>query len=234
MEVTLHKTPRFRDVVLEQIRIVGAGLRRVMQVMALVFGIVTVIITIDIVRGDAATWFDSGEWAPIAFASFLLPFAIWRTEKRFGPGFLWTLPVDRRHLALARVFAGWVWLMSALVVLFLWQSALAMVSRVEGAETVSPIVFLAATAMYLFGSAFLVGLRYPLRWLFGGGGVIVLLGYLNEGLSRNGGGIDPIVNSRAFATAFENALPILYIVWLAAGFVALWAAASRQSERRRH
>ena len=238
-QVSLHAMPRGRDVVREQIRIVGLALRREALVVAIVVGIVTAKIVIDIVRGSAASWFDSDEWVPIAFVSFFVPFAIWRREKRFGPAFLWTLPVDRRRLALARVFAGWVWLMAALAFFVCWQAGLALVSRVAGAETVNLFAFVGATAMYLFGSALVLGLRHPLRWLLGTAGVFFLLGFFNQAVDirMRSGAVGSAINS---AGTFWLALsePVQWVVaaflWLGAGLIALWAALSRHGERRRH
>ena len=45
----------------------------------------------------------------------LLPIAVWAREERFGPGFIWTLPVDRMRHALIKVLAGWIWLMGGVV-----------------------------------------------------------------------------------------------------------------------
>jgi len=225
---TLHATPRWREVALEQIRFVGLRLRREALVAAAVVGIVTLIIAVDIARGSAETWFDSDEWIGIAFFSFLFPFAVWRREKRFGPAFLWTLPVDRRHLALTRVLAGWVWLMTALAFFMAWQHVLAILSRVAGAEIVPPIAIIGATAMYLLGSALVLGLRHPLRWLLGTAGVFFLLGTLNEALGRTTSGqsrmfsssevlrwlvygpygIDTLLSSGRFHTAMSDATTV--------------------------
>lgn len=239
-ELSLHPTPRQRDVVREQIRIVGLGVRREALVAAIVLGIVTLLILIDISRGNAASWFDSDDWSPIAFFSFLFPFAVWRREKRFGPAFLWTLPVDRSRLALAKVFAGWVWLMIALAFVVVWQLTLAALAGVPDAETVSFFAFAGVTAMYLLGSALVLGLRHPLRWLLGTFGVFFLLGTLNEALG------DTLLSSRAFTSALNDmtsawgSLPHLVqwatatFLWLGAGLAALWAAVRRHRERRRH
>ncbi len=239
-EVILHPAPRWRDVVLEQIRAVGLSLRREALVVAVVLSIVTLVIAIDIVRGSAATWFDSDEWFPIALAAFVFPFAVWRREKRFGPAFLWTLPVDRRRLALTRVFAGWVWLITALAVVVFWQNALAVLSGVTGAETIAFAAIPGTTAMYLLGSALVLGLRHPLRWLLGTVAVCFLLGFLNEAIDRTYG-LDTFLSSGGFssaATAWRQ-LPqlaqwaITTFLWIGAGLAALFAAASRHRERRR-
>ncbi|HYR26921.1 MAG TPA: hypothetical protein VEU30_00560 [Thermoanaerobaculia bacterium] len=261
-EVTLHPTPRWRDVLAEQVRMVGLSLHPEVLVVAVVITILTVIIGIDIGQGTAASWFDSDEWVGFGVISFLLPFAVWRKERRFGPAFLWTLPVDRRRLALARVFGGWVWLMAALTFFVLWQVVLAALSGVEGAETVSPLAFTGTTSTYLFGSALVLGLRHPLRWLLGTFGVFFLLASLNEALGPadvgaagivawsgvlrwlvyGPYGLDTLLGSRPLDRAANQWATLPYfaqwaiptVLSLAAGAAALWAAASRHRERRRH
>jgi len=242
-EGTLHPAPRGRDVVREQVRIVGLSLRREALGFAVVLAIVTFVIAIDIVRGNAESWFDSDEWAPIALASFVFPFAVWWRERRFGPAFLWTLPVDRRRLALAKVFAGWVWLMTAVAVVVVWQLALALLARVPDAETVSPVAVMGATAMYLLGSALVLGLRHPLRWLIGTVAVLFSLPFLNEalGLGPDGRLEELLSSSGVFSAArdvvtFWLDLPRLaqWAIWIGAGLAALWAAVSRHGERRPH
>jgi hypothetical protein len=245
MDSTLHPTPRFRHVVREQIRAVGLSLRREALVVAVVVGIVTVVIAMDIVRGNAETWFDSDDWIGFGLISFLLPFAVWRRERRFGPAFLWTLPVDRRRLALAKVFGGWVWLMAALMFFVFWQIALAAFSGVAGAETVTLLAFIGTTATYLFGSALVLGLRHPLRWLFGTAAVFFLLGFFNETVGGRPDTIDTLLRSSGFASRVHAAatrwqtLPsfaqwaISTFLSVGAGLAALWAAASRHRERRR-
>ena len=213
MPVNLHPTPRDRDVVLEQIRIVGLGLRREMLIAAAVLCIVTLTIVIKVVRGGAGIHFDS--WDATSIIALLFPFAVWKREKRFGPAFLWTLPVDRRRLALAKVFAGWVWLMTALAVYILWLLALALLPS----ATVLPVTlvpFTAATAMYLLGSALVLGLRHPLRCLLATVGVLFLLYILNY--------YEPYGSGLWRAPAA--------FLWLGAGLAALWAAISRHRENR--
>ena len=229
---TLHQTPRGGEVVREQIRAVGVSLRSAALVVAVVFGILTIKILIDIVLGSAASWFDSDDWSPIVVVSFFYPFAVWRRDKRFGPAFLWTLPVDRRRLALAKVFAGWVWLMIALAALVSWNLALAALAQVPGAETVPFIAFTGATAMYLLGSALVLGLRHPLRWLFGTAGLLFLLRGADEVIGRGRSRVETFLDSRDVLFALENAAAVWPFVGLAAGLIALWAAISRHRENR--
>ena len=260
MEVTHHETPRWRDVVLEQIRIFALSFRRESMVAALVLGIVTLIIVIDIAHGNAATWFDSDEWFAIVLVSFFFPFAVWRTQRRFASAFFWTLPVDRRRLALTRVFAGWVWLITAVVVFVVWHKALAILCGVTNARTTPLLSVTGATAMYLLGSALVLGLRHPLRWLLGIAGVFFLLATLNESLGRtvngtsrmfawsealrragdgpNGTGahLSSVVDHAAMVwRTYPRLVPAAAIIlWIGAGAIALWIASSRHAERRRH
>ncbi len=236
MQLTLHPTPRVRDVVGEQIRIVGLSLRREALAAAVVLGIVTLVIGIDIVGGRGATWFDSdNDWSTIVLASFFFPFAVWRRERRFGPAFLWTLPVDRRRLAFARAFAGWVWLMTALAIYAVWQLALAFLSGVPDARTVPLVAFIGATAMYLFGSALVLGLRHPLRWLLGTFSVLFFLGMFREALRLGPSDLNALLSSSGFLSMVEDAAArwaITTLLGLGAGLAALWAAISRHRENR--
>ena len=236
MEVTLHPAPRWRDVLLEQVRVVGLSLRREALVVAVVLGIVTLMIGIDIVHGRAETWFNSDDdWIGVVLGSFFFPFAVWRRERRFGPAFLWTLPVDRSRLALAKAFAGWVWLMTALAIVAFWQLALAVLSGVTGARIVPLVAFTAASAMYLFGSALVLGLRHPLRWLLGTFGVFFLLGLLREALRRGPYDLNALLNPSGFLPAPEDAAAqwaITTFLLIGAGLAALWAAISRHRENR--
>lgn len=232
MDVTLHPAPRWRDVVLEQIRIAGLSLRREALVVAAVLGFGTVLIVADLIVGKPG--FDSDETFPTAWIFFLLPFAVWRGEKRFGPAYLWTLPVERRRMALTKVFAGGVWLMAALAFFLSWLLGLGLLAGVSSEYTIARVPVIATIAAYLFGSAMVVGLRHPVRWLAGGAGMLYLLA----------NGVDPddvrtVLNSSELALHWLRLPPlarwaITTFLSLGAGLAALWAAASRHGERRRH
>ena len=243
-EVTLHPAPRWRDVVLEQLRIVALSLRAEALVITVVLGAVTVMIVGEFLGGGPG--FDSQETLPTALISFLFPFAVWRREPRFGPAFLWTLPVDRRQLALAKVFAGWVWLMAAMAVFTAWLLALGFLTGVSPAHTILRIPFTATALLYLFGSALVLGLRHPLRWLFGAAGVLFLMGTLGDVISRpDDSEWRYVPGARAFFSTVSRAaetwltIPdparwaITTVLCLGAGLALLWAAASRHRERRR-
>lgn len=240
-DVTLHPTPRWRDVLLEQIRIVGLSLRPAALIVAVALVIGTAIVVGEII--GTGLGFDSREMFPTAFIAFLFPFAVWRSDKRFGPAFLWTLPVERRRLALARVFAGWVWLMAALTLFLLWLLGLTLLGRTTPEPLITRIPFIATIGAYLFGSALVLGLRHPLRWLCGTAGVFFLLGGVSQALERFHG-VQTLLGSSSLFRATQDAraawqtLPdparwgITTFLLLGAGLAALWAAASRHRERR--
>ena len=240
---SLHPTPRWRDVALEQVRVVGLSLRRETLIAAAILGIVTTAIVVDIIRGNASTWFDSGESSGVALLSFLIPFVIWRRQSPFESGFLWTLPVNRRRLVLAKVFAGLVWVIVAVVGFVLWHRTLAMVSGVTGAKTIPFVATIGATAMYLFGSAFVLGLRHPLRWLLGTAGVFFLVGGVGSVFEHRYGvetlfGSSDLYFATLKADAVFRTLPALAqwaittFIPIGAGLAALLAAASRHKETR--
>jgi hypothetical protein len=265
IDFTLHRLPRYRDVVREQVRAVGLSLRPVALVAAVVLAITTFVMIIDIADGKGAMWFDSDHWMPITIASFLLPFAVWRRDKRFGSAFPWTLPVDRRRLALAKVLGGWVWMTTALAILVVLEKVMAIAAGVAFSRTLPLLIVTGTTATYLLGSALLLGLRHPLRWLFGAGGVLLMVPNVIEALGQNPNGewrlfawpgvrwaiygpygLQTLLSSSGFFSEVENAgeiwlsMPafaqwaIATVVCCGGALAALWVAALRHRERRRH
>lgn len=241
-EVTLHPAPRWRDVFVEQVRIVGLSLRPVLLVVAIVLTILTFLIGVDLLGGGVG--FDSSETFPTPLISFLFPFAIWLHEKPFGSSFLWVFPVDRRRLALAKVCAGVVWLTLTLALFATWLLALGALARVGPAGTIMRIPFIATFATYLFGSALLLGLRHPLKWIFGAASLVLLVGGVSQ-LLETLYGVNTLLGSSSLLSSTER----FHSVWrslpapgqwalstflsLGAGLAALFAAASRHRERRR-
>ncbi len=126
-ESALHPTPSTREVLLAQIRAVGLALRWPAAVAAVALALATAI-AVNELRTGVVIDFQPQQFLLFGAIGLLLPFAIWMREDRFGSGFLWTLPVDRRRHALVRVAAGWIWLMAAVMVLVLWLLALALAS----------------------------------------------------------------------------------------------------------
>ncbi len=244
-EVTLHPLPRWRDVVLEQIRIVGLNLRPAALVVAAVLGIGTLMVVKEIISGGPG--FDAHDMFPLPLIAFLYPFAVWRSEKRFGPSFLWTLPVNRQRLALAKVFAGGVWLIAAVTFFVTWLLALALIAGASPAEQLARVPVVATMALYLLGSALVLGLRHPMRWLFGAAGVLLLMGGLGDLLNQPDDSEWRYVPGAQlfFATVQKSAAALLTLpelaqwaiatlLWFGAGLIALWIAISRHRESRRH
>ena len=241
-EVMLHPAPRWRDVFVEQVRIAGLSLRPVLLVVAVVLAIGTFLVGAEILSGGPG--FDATEVLPTPLFSFVFPFAIWWNEKPFGPSFLWTFPVDRRRLALAKVLAGFVWLAAAMAVFTAWLLALGALARVGPVGTVLRIPYVATITAYLLGSALLLGLRHPLRWMFGAAGLSFLVGSVSQELERFYG-VETLLGSSGLYFAAENArtawlsMPglaqwaLATFLSLGAGLAALLAAASRHRERRR-
>lgn len=128
MQPAVRSTPRPRDVQLEQLRVVGLSLRRPALAAAVLVALLTLLLTVRLLdAGGSIDFHPEYQYLP-GMLGLLLPVGVWRGEERFGAGFLWTLPVDRRRHALARVFAGWAWLMSAVLVFVLWLLALTLLS----------------------------------------------------------------------------------------------------------
>jgi hypothetical protein len=132
-----HSTPPLRAVLREQVRAVGYALRRPAIAAAALVTAGTLLLTIQIVREAGGVDFGPEHQMLPGVLGLLFPIAVWHGEKRFGDGFLWTLPVDRRQHALAKVGAGWVWLMAAVAFFVLWLAALTLASggRFLGEET---------------------------------------------------------------------------------------------------
>ena len=134
----------------------------------------------------------------LPIAAFL-PIAVWRGEQPFEQSALWALPVRRQDNALARGAAGAIWLLGAMLImlavlaLIAWGSGggigvseLRLVS--PNGEIANPVYqhwvtpaweyavpFTAALIVYTAASAALLGLRHPLRWIFGTTVVVAIL-----------------------------------------------------------
>jgi hypothetical protein len=189
--------PRLRAVLLEQVRATGHALRGVALIAAALVALFTLWIALQGVGRDLDLSPNAWPTQLPGLMGTLLPVAVWARDERFGPGFLWTLPVDRRRHALTKVLAGWVWLMVTVALFVLWLLAVALGSggrvlpetlhlvafKVAAAGPIGPaalqtvrwapgpliwtVPFTAATACYLHASALALGSRYPLRWVIG-------------------------------------------------------------------
>jgi len=194
------RQPRLRDVLLEQVRVTWLSLRIPSLVGVGLAGLATIVALPTMTRGGPLSINGWPTWLP-GIMGALLPIAVWGKDERFGPGFLWTLPVDRRRHAFTKIVAGWIWLMAGVAVFLSWlfimvgitgehvlpQTINLVVSGVPPVGLVDPstvravqwdpgplmglVAFTGATACYLLASALVLGTRHPLRWVVG---VVVL------------------------------------------------------------
>jgi len=125
----LHARPRFGHVIREQFKAAALSLHLPAIGVAALTAIVTMLAFSDFVRGKGGVEFAPELSMIPAFAGLLLPIAVWQSEKRFGPGFFWTLPVDRTRHALAKVFSGWLLLMVAVALFVVWLLILALITK---------------------------------------------------------------------------------------------------------
>jgi hypothetical protein len=142
--------------------------------------------------------------------ALILPWLVWKGDPAFGRAFIWTLPVRRQNAALAKIAAGALWLMLAFLV---GAAAIAVTALATGgsvgveeirlvgapraglfAATPVPwstpvwmwlVPFGSALLLYLAGSAVLLGIRYPLRWLAGIAVGVILLAVIFENFGND-------------------------------------------------
>ena len=129
------RLPRFRTVLLEQVRATGFALRGPALIAAALLALATLAIALQSVSRDVDVSLNAWPTQLPGLMGALLPIAVWARDERFGPGFLWTLPVDRRRHALTKVLAGWVWLMGGVALFVLWLLA---VTSATGGRVLPP------------------------------------------------------------------------------------------------
>ena len=125
---------------------------------------------------------------PGLVVALLLPWLVWKGDPPFGRAYLWTLPVRRQQAAAAKIAAGAVWLMLAMLLALLMLAAMSLATggtigqtevrlvgpfsgRLAGA-TPTPwstplwmwvVPFGGALTAYVASTALFLGLRYPVR-----------------------------------------------------------------------
>jgi hypothetical protein len=191
------RLPRLRVVLLEQVRATGLALRGLALVAAALVALLTLWIALQGVSREVDVSLNAWPTQLPGLMGALMPIAVWARDERFGPGFLWTLPVDRGRHAFTKVLAGWVWLMAGVALFVLWLLVLTsasggrvlpetlhvLTSQFHPSVPLDPatlrtvpwtpgpliwaVPFTAATASYLLASALALGSRYPLRWVIG-------------------------------------------------------------------
>jgi len=122
------RLPSPRAVLREQIRATGLALRGTALIGIALIVLVTVVTGLQVTSMGAVVGLY--EWPTLlpGLIGAVLPLAVWAREDRFGPGFLWTLPVDRRQHASIKMVAGWVWLMAGVALYGLWLNGLTLIS----------------------------------------------------------------------------------------------------------
>jgi hypothetical protein len=123
------RRPRLRAVLREQVRATGHVLRGPALIAAGLLALLTLWVALQELSRDVDVSLNAWPTQIPGLLGALLPIAVWARDERFGPGFLWTLPVDRRRHALLKVLAGWVWLMGGVALFVLWLLA---VTRATG------------------------------------------------------------------------------------------------------
>jgi hypothetical protein len=124
-----HQPPRLSQVIREQFKVTALSIRWPAIALGGLATLVTILAIADFVRGRGGVEFAPELSLIPALAGALLPIAVWQSERRFGPGLFWTLPVDRTRHALAKVFAGWLLLMIAVSGFVLWLLILALITK---------------------------------------------------------------------------------------------------------
>jgi hypothetical protein len=182
---SLHPTPSSRTVATEQFRAVGLALRTEMILFICALILFSALIIGNTIHGVQThppehwrTGFTYG--APVATPLFLMalliPFGVWRAEDPSRRAYHWSMPVARGPHTIAKVFAGWAWLMIAAAVYLLFVIALALilptitgeVSRFGDAAVWEWIVaFTAPTLGYLLTSIAVIGSDHAWRWVGG-------------------------------------------------------------------
>lgn len=207
--VTLHArhTPPLATVLREQVGLVGLAVRRETLAGAFLIAVPVVVILLATLAGvtditdDGSAFmdFDPGEGLGYfaGLVGALFAWLVWRGEHRLGDTALWTAPVAHRRHALAKVGAGWFWLIAAGGGIIAWalaitvltggslgaeETRLLMVDRTAalagepGAlERVAwrtvwwqwAIPFTGATCVYLLASALLLATERPAVWAVG-------------------------------------------------------------------
>jgi hypothetical protein len=156
--------PRLRTVLLEQIRVTGHALRTPALIAAALVALLTLWVALQVASRETHIRLTAWPTQMPGLVGALLPVAVWARDERFGPGFLWTLPVDRRRHALTKVLAGWVWLMGAVALFVGWLLA---VTVTTGGRALPPeTLHVLAAPIAAAGPLDPAALR-PVRWAAG-------------------------------------------------------------------
>lgn len=173
---TLRPTPTFSAVLGAQGRLmvrshwIAAGVTAL--ALAVVIGLLGRIAALGESSTPAAlTIFLGGLWHPLTIVLFFWPLLVtWRGEAPSQRGYHWSLPVGRPFHQLARLAAGWAWLVVAVGagILVGWTAAAVIVGGMAfGHPAVLGAALLSLTALYGLGAVFALLSDHPLWWILG-------------------------------------------------------------------
>ena len=183
--LALHRRPRWNAVAAAQLRDTALALRKEgigFVALWIVFFAMSVRAAYQSVAiGKTLVRIEYGAEAglPMVTLALLIPFGVWRGEDPARRTYHWAMPVPRGRHTLVKIAAGFVWLLVAVAgYVFFWATLSWAVHSIGGSFTSSPnagriptwewlVPFGGSTIAYLFGSAIVVGLRHPWRWLIG-------------------------------------------------------------------
>ncbi|HEX6575953.1 MAG TPA: hypothetical protein VF042_13375 [Gemmatimonadaceae bacterium] len=133
-----RRPPTIAQVIREQFKATGLSLRIYLMIAAGLLLVATFLAITDFINGRGGVEFAPELSMIPAFAGALLPIAVWHRDRPFGSRFLWTLPFDRTRHTLAKMLAGWMWLMIAGATFLVWLLILALITKgnIAGDEVV--------------------------------------------------------------------------------------------------
>ena len=193
--VTLRPAPRIGLVLREQLALAGLQLRGLGLLAAAAMAVITTMIAWwHLSRGSGANFVLPDMSLAGLLGGTLAPLALWRGEGPSRRGYFLAQPIGRLAHTLARLLAGWTWLMGAVALFLAWALALALATgsdvsigllrtRVLQPELAATgalldlgmasnawlwlVPFTSATVLYLLVSLAMLATDQPWRW-FGG------------------------------------------------------------------
>lgn len=195
MTPPLHPAPRWRHAIGAHLHAVGLAARPSLVAVGAGGLALAALGALDSLRTGRGVPLVPEVAIAVALAALLWPVTVWKGENGLRRSYLATLPLDRRRHALAKVAAGWAWLVAATGVALLGMLALALATggavgvdelRVLARDVprgalptdldalarrwTTPrwqwaVPFTGATVAYLFGSAVVLARPRVRRWL---------------------------------------------------------------------
>lgn len=173
---TLRPAPGLADVLAAQGRLMARTHGVAAAVTALGLAVVMGLLGRNAALGELSapatlSIFMGRLWQPLTVLVFFWPLLVtWRGEGPSGRGYHWSLPVRRPIHQLARLAAGWAWLVAAVAAgtLVGWIVAAWIAGGVAiGDPSVPAAALLSLTALYGLGAVFALLSDHPLWWILG-------------------------------------------------------------------